>query len=114
MTIQMKYYVDSNGKYLGAFNVAPTNATEVMNPPVDAAQVYSNGMWSDPFYTWEQVRIKRDELLRQTDWAMLADSPNNTQGLRSYRQALRNLPQNFASPELVVWPMSPLAQGGES
>src|SRR5688572_420469 len=101
MTTQMKYYVDANGKYLGVFNMAPENATQVANPPQNAAQVYLNGVWSDPVYTWEQVRIKRDELLHASDWAMLADSPYNTQATCDYRQALRDLPQNYATPEAI-------------
>lgn len=57
---------------------------------------------------WEKVRRKRNELLRATDWAILPDSPKDTPNMRSYRQALRNLPQNHATPEGVVWPANPL------
>jgi hypothetical protein len=57
---------------------------------------------------WEKVRRKRNELLRATDWAILPDSPHDAPNVRSYRQALRNLPQNHAAPEDVVWPANPM------
>jgi hypothetical protein len=59
-----------------------------------------------PALTWADVRSERDGLLAATDWwavsdrAMSADETN-------YRQALRDVPQNFASPADVVWPTKP-------
>ena len=59
-----------------------------------------------PAPTWADIRSERDSLLAETDWwavsdrAMSADETN-------YRQALRDVPQNFASPADVVWPTKP-------
>lgn len=57
---------------------------------------------------WRKIRNRRDVLLSSTDWAVLPDSPYNTQALLDYRQALRDLPQTFTNPDDVVWPDNPL------
>lgn len=59
--------------------------------------------------TWPEIRSQRDQLLQQSDWAIIADAtpkPNKEAWL-TYRQALRNVPQNFPTPEAVVWPTKP-------
>lgn len=45
-----RYYVDSEGAYLGAFDgvAAPQGATEVPSAPEDARQVWSGGAWTWP------------------------------------------------------------------
>ena len=57
---------------------------------------------------WQRIREKRNELLTATDWAVLPDSPHDTQAMRDYRQALRDLPQLVGNPDDVVWPDNPL------
>ena len=59
--------------------------------------------------TWEQIRTKRDALLKDSDWAAFPDStpkPSKEAWL-SYRQSLRDVPQSFSAPEEVVWPNKP-------
>jgi hypothetical protein len=59
-----------------------------------------------PAPTWEQIRAKRDALLKDSDWAVAGDAtpkPSKEAWL-TYRQALRNIPQIYATPEEVVWP----------
>ena len=63
----------------------------------------------------ELLRSHRDELIAETDWWVLPDR-NPTQEQLSYRQALRDLPQN-STPVLdhtdplgisgVIWPTKP-------
>lgn len=45
-----KFYKDNNGKYLGAFDVPPANATEIANPPSNAKHTWDDvaGNWVDP------------------------------------------------------------------
>ena len=57
--------------------------------------------------TWGEIRAERDKLLRETDWWALPDSPAMTTPQTDYRQDLRNIPQDFANPEDVVWPTKP-------
>jgi len=63
----------------------------------------------EPAPTWEQIRAQRDQLLQQSDWAIITDAtpkPSKEAWL-TYRQALRNIPQSFSTPESVVWPTKP-------
>jgi hypothetical protein len=56
---------------------------------------------------WKTIRNKRNSLLRTSDWTQLDDSPINKTLWASYRNELRNLPQNFSDPDSVVWPTPP-------
>ena len=56
---------------------------------------------------WTQIREKRNGLLAGCDWTQLQDSPVNAQDWATYRQSLRNIPQDFDSPDDVVWPIRP-------
>jgi hypothetical protein len=58
-------------------------------------------------YVWERLRIKRDGLLRQTDWRMVTDATWDTEVWAEYRQALRDLPDETDDPRTAVWPESP-------
>jgi hypothetical protein len=58
--------------------------------------------------TMDSVRAKRDALLQSSDWVGLTDAVvKNKEQWLSYRQALRDLPQSFETPEEVVWPTKP-------
>tara|TARA_Y100000015_G_scaffold19097_1_gene18516 strand:+ start:2427 stop:2774 length:348 start_codon:yes stop_codon:yes gene_type:complete len=52
------------------------------------------------------LREQRNRLLAQTDYLALADS-TLTDEMRTYRQALRDLPANTSDPANVVWPTKP-------
>lgn len=55
-----------------------------------------------------EVRATRDALLRDTDWTQLADADKKAQGdFVSYRQALRDMPQQAGFPFNVDWPVKP-------
>ena len=63
-----------------------------------------------PAPTWEQIRSQRDALLKDSDWSVALDAnpkPSKEAWL-TYRQALRDLPQTFSSPESVVFPNKPV------
>ena len=60
-----------------------------------------------PSMTWEMVRAERDRLLAASDWTQVADAPVDAAAWAVYRQALRDVPQDFASPDDVVWPVAP-------
>ncbi|MEJ6474134.1 phage tail assembly chaperone [Pseudoalteromonas piscicida] len=62
------------------------------------------------FDEWETTRALRDAYLRATDWMALKYQEMDgqvPQPLKDYRQALRDLPQSFESPDQVVWPTKP-------
>ena len=56
---------------------------------------------------WDAVRRERDRLLAACDWTQVADAPVDAAAWAAYRQALRDVPQDFDTPEDVVWPTPP-------
>lgn len=52
------------------------------------------------------VRAERDRLLKETDYHALVDFTLSEE-MRSYRQALRDIPQQADFPNGVIWPDSP-------
>lgn len=60
--------------------------------------------------TWGTIRAERNQLLTQSDWTQLADAPLTQEQKNAwvvYRQALRDVPSSFFTPEEVVWPEQP-------
>jgi hypothetical protein len=59
---------------------------------------------------WGQIRDWRNHLLAMTDYRMIDDYPGTTTkkaDWKKYRQALRDIPQVFKSPDDVVFPPPP-------
>jgi hypothetical protein len=59
---------------------------------------------------WDVIRNKRNKLLTACDWTQLVDTPLSTEqkiAWTSYRQQLRDVPQQNVEPEQVVWPPQP-------
>lgn len=59
---------------------------------------------------WREIRAKRNELLSATDWTQLVDTPFEGEALESiatYRQALRDVPQDFTEADDVEFPAEP-------
>ena len=55
---------------------------------------------------WEELRTKRNQLLAETDYLALSDLTLSTD-MRTYRQALRDLPANTSDAANPVWPTKP-------
>ena len=59
-------------------------------------------------YKWDRIRVQRDQLLRDTDYIVLADyEVDNEDGWLLYRQELRDIPQDYPSADDIVWPEPP-------
>ena len=56
---------------------------------------------------WEAVRAERDRRLAACDWTQVADAPVDPVAWAAYRQELRDIPQDYNDPDLVVWPEEP-------
>ena len=54
-----------------------------------------------------QVRGQRARLLFESDWTQLTDAPVNSAAWATYRQALRNVPEQAGFPTNVEWPVAP-------
>ena len=63
--------------------------------------------------TWDDIRAKRDSLLKSTDWTMTTGSTVDQAQWAAYRQVLRDLPQTYKdkTPDDVVWPTQPSTAG---
>ena len=59
-------------------------------------------------YDWETVRSRRDAELNKTDWRAVKDR-TMSQAWKDFRQALRDLPQNYNSANDAAdnWPEPP-------
>ena len=68
---------------------------------VDAAtaEIVTENAWSD-------LRTKRTQLLTETDYLALSDV-TLSEDMRTYRQALRDLPDNTSDPANPTWPVKP-------
>ena len=54
------------------------------------------------------LRLERDRKLKMCDWTQLPDVPEATRtSWQSYRQALRDITDNYSSLNEVVWPGKP-------
>ena len=62
---------------------------------------------------WATTRTRRNQLLKESDWTQVADSPCDTAAWATYRQALRDLPSTGTDPEALTWPTSPDAPAEE-
>lgn len=58
-------------------------------------------------WLYERLRIQRDKLLVASDWTQVADAPVDKQAWAEYRQALRDLPNNWLPSETVEFPDTP-------
>lgn len=69
---------------------------------------FINGL--HPVQKWSEIRKYRDYLITKTDWTQMTDAPltdDKKAEFATYRQALRDIPQNVGDPDLVVWPEKP-------
>ena len=58
----------------------------------------------------QSVRAQRDRLLSQTDYLVSGDYPlsdDDLSAVKTYRQVLRDLPEQEGFPDSVVWPEMP-------
>ena len=58
----------------------------------------------------EEARAKRDKLLADTDWTQVLDAPidaETREAYRTYRQSLRDIPEQDGFPETITWPELP-------
>lgn len=53
------------------------------------------------------MRSARNQKLAESDWTQVADAPVDKTAWATYRQALREVPQQAGFPWNVVWPAKP-------
>jgi len=55
----------------------------------------------------EEARLARNRLLNNSDWTQMSDAPVDQAAWATYRQALRDLPDQPGFPADIVWPKKP-------
>ena len=67
----------------------------------------------DSSLTWNDIRLKRDEILISTDWTMTTGATVDQAQWAAYRQVIRDIPQTYKdkTPDDVVWPTQPSTAG---
>ena len=59
---------------------------------------------------WRKIRKERNKLLKDSDYIMVSDITITTEKKEewtTYRQVLRDIPQDYDSPDEVVYPTKP-------
>lgn len=56
---------------------------------------------------WANLKSARNLRLQSTDWTQVPDAPVDRAAWATYRQALRDLPDNTTDPQNVTWPTPP-------
>jgi len=82
---------------------------EVTTVPLTAEEIAERETYVRDVLPLEQMaalRRQRNQLLTETDYLALADS-TLTDEMRTYRQALRDLPANTVDPANPVFPTKP-------
>lgn len=60
-------------------------------------------------WVWERLRAKRNALMSESDWRVVADASWDVSPWVAYRKALRDLPGKTKDPRKAVWPKEPSA-----
>ena len=55
----------------------------------------------------ERMRNARNQLLVESDWAMIADTPTDKTAWATYRQQLRDFPATWTPAPTVTFPERP-------
>ncbi len=85
--------------------------------PQSASFLWAGGDPDEPppseEYKWTLIRDYRNQLLLRSDWSQLADAPfsaDEKNQWTAYRQALRDLPQDFTAADSVTFPDVPTVE----
>jgi hypothetical protein len=83
---------------------------EIELSPAEVEQLLKEAEVSDRLYAIELAKRRRNNELVQSDWTQSLDAPF-TQEKRAewatYRQALRDVPQQSGFPDNIQWPTKP-------
>ena len=73
----------------------------------DVVQKTAEELAEDDERQAESVRDSRNRMLAETDWTQLEDAPIDRTVWATYRQALRDVPEQNEFPWEVTWPTKP-------
>ena len=80
----------------------------VINMDADESAALDARRASDASWRTESLRIKRNQLLAETDWTQYRDvNLSNDAEWKTYRQALRDITKTYKTLDDVKWPKKP-------
>ena len=73
---------------------------------------YTTQLWvAQPDAQSQTILVRRNELLYKSDWTQIPNNPLTTEqqnAWETYRQELRDVPEQQGYPYNVVWPIAPI------
>lgn len=97
------YQVKYKNRFYSRLQVEDENGNEIKYPNLTTDDVIKINYEHDLF----AIRAKRNQLIAETDWTQLTDSPlseDKKAEFAQYRQALRDLPQTMdLETDEIVW-----------
>lgn len=107
----MACFITQQGFYYSGNKISESDIEVSERPAERYYWNFATNQWQeDTNKHWEEIRQKRNELLFESDWTQLLDSPLTEQQKVEwtiYRQQLRNLPEIFVNCEAVIFPIPP-------
>lgn len=102
-------FINSNGKVETFIRM---DLPEGWSPPegfsiVPNDELPDNYEMQQEIHDLQDIRFQRDQKLKDSDWTQVSDSPVNKEAWAIYRQALRDLPQNYNGTGPISWPSIP-------
>jgi hypothetical protein len=88
------------------WTVLPANLQASAQPTIDSFDIPAE----ETAWQWYAVRTERDQFLYGCDWTQLTGAPLDAGEIAAwatYRQALRDVPDDQADPYAIVWPTPP-------
>lgn len=113
-TAPVKLTREDYGRLVYPYYLAWQNAKGAADKEAEIAEEASWAMYNSPEALWHRLRKERNKRLAETDYVFAPDYPALTSeslgAVKSYRQALRDLPSQPGAPwtdETVPWPDKP-------
>ena len=100
---------DANGNWVESYE-----EVDMFSDTTDEAGVITTKAEHETAYTArlvaakeESIRVQRNQKLLNSDWTQVLDAPGYREVWATYRQALRDVPQQTEFPTTVDWPVEP-------
>ena len=82
--------------------------SDIETVPVENTTKYDKKEHEFVYLTMDEIKEARTKELADSDWRMISDYPRSDQeSWKTYRQSLRDIPQDYSKVEDVVFPAKP-------
>lgn len=109
----MRYAIIESGKVTNIVLAdAPLDGNWVPAEGASIGDLYADGVFTAPPPDLEALarnaRSQRNRLLSASDWTQVSDAQVDRAAWATYRQALRDIPDQAGFPTEIVWPSEPV------